>query len=522
MALANFFDKAAVAAAQVLQGIDYASLTMSLESRVVGLAFDDRAVTQREGKLSLELAINLLARLYPRLAIIPDGTQAEAFVEGLIAIARSINPQIEISADAAATAAILGVGDTVVKTTAPLAYMGSEGWVARISSLAPVGSGDSLNPFGAAASACFGVANIFRLLFGAHLPEGKVDESFSLSLLDYDPQSTESYNPVWKPVDLGESYLIGIGAVGNGALWALARAPELSGVLHLIDHETVELSNLQRYVLTTQEDVDRPKVLLAAEQLAGTNIDARPHRQKWGEYLRGALEWNFERIAVAVDSGEGRQAIQAALPKWVVNAWTQPGDLGVSRHGFLGDDACLTCLYFPDEVGQNLDRIVAAAIGLPQSFMEVRTLLHTNAPIGRDLLARAAAAMGVPLEPLLPFEHEPIRIFYTRAVCGGAVLRLGGSVGGTHQMAAVPLAFQSTLAGIMLAAELVAHAGEMRGTAFPTTTKINLLRPLGSHLSLHIKKHRSGYCICQDADYINAYSGKYGITLVKGEGIRHG
>jgi hypothetical protein len=457
--------------------------------------------------------MNLLARLYPRLAIIPDGAQAEASVADLIAIAHSINPEIEIGANTAATAAILAAGDKKVETAVPVAYMGSEGWVARISSLGPVGSGDSLNPFGAAAAACFGAANIFRLLFGAHLPEGRVDESITLSLLDYDPQSAEPYNPAWKPINLGESYLVGVGAVGNGALWVLARATGLSGILHLIDHETVELSNLQRYVLTIQGDVDLPKVLLGAGLFEGTNIDARPHPKKWGEYLRSVSDWSFERIAVAVDSGEDRQAIQAALPKWVVNAWTQPGDLGVSRHRFLGDDACLTCLYFPDEAGQHLDRIVAAAIGLPEAYMEVRTLLHTNAPIGRELLARAADAMGVPLEPLLPFEHEPIRVFYTRAICGGTVLRLGGTVGGNHQMAAVPLAFQSTLAGVMLAAELVAHAGGLRHAAFPATTKIDLLRPLGSHLSLHIRKHRSGYCICQDADYVNAYSGKYGINL---------
>jgi hypothetical protein len=183
-----------------------------------------------------------------------------------------------------------------------------------------------------------------------------------------------------KPVDLGEIYLVGLGAVGNGALWALARTPELSGVLHLIDHETVELSNLQRYVLTTQKDIDEPKVLLAAKQLAGTNIEARPHQQRWGDYLRSVPTWKFERIAVAVDNAEARQAIQAALPKWVVNAWTQPGDLGVSRHGFLGGGACLTCLYFPDEMGQHLDRIVASAIGLPEAHMEIRTLLYTNAP----------------------------------------------------------------------------------------------------------------------------------------------
>jgi hypothetical protein len=509
MAFANFFDKAALAAAQALQGVDYASLATSLESRVIGLAFDDHAVSQREGKLALDLAMNLLARLYPRLAIIPDGGHAEAAVENLIAIAHSINPEIEISGNGLTAAAVLAAGETVVKTAAPVVYMGSDGWVARVASTMPAGSGDSFNPFGAGAAACFGAANIFRLLFSAHLTGGKVDEAFSLSLLDYDPQSSEPYNPPLKSVTFGDSYLVGLGAVGNAALWALARTPELSGVLHLIDHETVELSNLQRYVLTTQGDVNAPKALLAAKQFIGTNIKTLPHQQKWGDYLRSVTGWNFERIAVAVDNAEDRQAIQAALPKWVVNAWTQPGDLGVSRHGFLGDGACLTCLYFPDEMGQHFDRIVASAIGLPEAYREIRALLHTHAPIGRELLARAASAMDVPLDPLLPFEFEPIRVFYARAICGGAVLRLGGTVGGNHRMAAVPLAFQSALAGIMLAAELVAHAAELRPAAFPVTTKIDLLRPLGSHLSLHIRKHRSGFCICQDADYIKVYREKY-------------
>jgi hypothetical protein len=512
MALANFFDKAAVAAAQVLQGVDYASLAASLESHVVGLAFDDRVVTRAEGKLALELAINLLARLYPRLAIIPEGSHAEEAVEKLVAIAHSINPEIEIGANCSTATAILAAGETVVETAAPVVYMGSDSWVTHISSTRPVVSGDGLNPFGAGAAACFGAANIFRLLFGTHLPEGKVDTAFSLSLLDYDPQSAELYNPPLKPIDLGVSHLVGLGAVGNGAAWALARVPDLSGILHLIDHESVELSNLQRYVLTGQEDVDEPKVALAARRFAGTNIEALPHPKKWGEYLRDVSSWNFERVAVAVDTGEDRQGIQAALPKWIVNAWTQPGDLGVSRHGFLGDDACLTCLYFPDEVGQHLDRIVAAAIGLPEAHMEIRTLLYSNAPVGRELLARAASAMGVPLEPLLPFELEPIRVFYSRAICGGAILRLGGTVGGTHRAAAVPLAFQSALAGIMLAAELVAHAGGLRPPGFPATTKIDLLRPLGNHLSLHIRKHRSGFCICQDADYIKAFRDKYEVS----------
>lgn len=511
MALANFFDKAAVAAAQALQGVDHSSFAAVLESHVIGLAFDDAAAASPEGKHSLELAINLLARLYPRLSIVPEGSKAESVVEWLITTANAINPDIEITAEADATTLFLAAGEREVRSGVPVIYMGSNGWVARLSSKGPVGSGETRNPFGAGAAACFGAANIFRMIFGAHLQGGRIDEAFSLSLLDYDPRAEDSNNPPLAPINIGESYLIGVGAIGNSAVWALARTPDLSGVLHLVDGEAIELSNLQRYVLTTQKDEHGSKVALAATQFDGTVIDARPHHESWGQFLKSVLHWRFDRVAVAVDSEDDRRAAQASLPRWLVNAWTQPGDLGVSRHNFLGDDACLMCLYLPEGEGQHLDRIIAEAIGLPGDFMDIRARLHLNLPIGRELLERAAAALGAELEPLLRFENEPVSSFYRQAICGGAVLRLGGTLGGAskHQMAAVPLAFQSALAGIMLAAELVAHAGGLRREALPVTTKLDLLHPLGTYLSIPAKKAPSGKCICQDADYINAYRAKY-------------
>jgi hypothetical protein len=515
MALANFFDKAAMAASQVLSGVDHSSFAAALGAQNIGLAFDDSAADSAEGRRTLELSINLLARLYPRVSIIPDGVTAEAAVQGLVAAANAINPDIEIGADAAGVTLFLAVGSSEIRTSSPVVYAGSDGWVARVSTKGPVGSGGTDNPFGACAAACFAAANIFRLAFGAHLPAGAPDENLALSLLDYDPRAAEPANPGFKAVDLRESYLVGLGAIGNGAVWALARTSGLSGVLHLVDGEAVELSNLQRYVLTSQKSVYGSKVAIAADQFRGTGVDARPLHQRWGDFLRGVSQWHFERVAVAVDSDGDRMAVQASLPRWVVNSWTQPGDLGVSRHGFMGDDACLMCLYLPEGEGQHLDRIIAEAIGLPDAFMEIRTMLHLNQPVGRSLLEHAAAAMRVELEPLLRFENESVRSFYAQAVCGGVVLRLGGTLGGAskHQMAAVPLAFQSALAGVMLAAELVIHAGGLRPRPLPATTKVDLLRPLGSHLSVPARKHPSGRCICQDADYVDVYHDKYELII---------
>jgi hypothetical protein len=43
-------------------------------------------------------------------------------------------------------------------------------------------------------------------------------------------------------------------------------------------------------------------VAIAVDQFRGTGVDARPHHQRWGDFLGGVSRWHFERIAVAVDS----------------------------------------------------------------------------------------------------------------------------------------------------------------------------------------------------------------------------
>lgn len=415
MALANFFDKAALAAAQVLQGIDYEHVADMLAHEVVGLAFDDQATHSSEGRETLALSINLLARLYPHLAIIPLGQHAQTYTQHLVKIADAINPDIVID-DTSHVSALLVVGTTAGPAGVPAIYIGSDGWIVRVSPDAPTGSGATNNPYGAGAAACFGAANIFRIIFHKYLPHTALDQAFAMSLLDYQPNACELRNPPLTSIDLGETHLVGAGAIGNGTLWAFARTPQLRGILHVIDHEAIELTNLQRYILAFQADIGTSKVLLAERLFHNTTIECQPHAERWGVYLRTRGNWDLQRVAVAVDSDEDRWAIQAALPRWIANAWTQIGDLGISRHTFLGDQACLMCLYLPDRDRPSADQVVAAAVGLPEAKEEVRYLLYTGAPVNRSLLERVASALHVPLEPLLAFEGQPLQSFYTQAL----------------------------------------------------------------------------------------------------------
>jgi molybdopterin/thiamine biosynthesis adenylyltransferase len=116
------------------------------------------------------------------------------------------------------------------------------------------------------------------MVFADQLSGGALDEEVTLSMLGYDghrPAQPEDLGLA----DLGEAHLVGLGAIGNGAIWALSQIPGLSGTLHLVDPESVDLSNLQRYVLPGQAEVEVSKVDVAASAFASGTLKVVPHRK---------------------------------------------------------------------------------------------------------------------------------------------------------------------------------------------------------------------------------------------------
>jgi molybdopterin/thiamine biosynthesis adenylyltransferase len=320
-------------------------------------------------------------------------------------------------------------------------------------------------------------------------------------------------NPPALDINLGVVHLVGVGAIGNGFMWGVARMNGLSGELHCVDAECVDESNPQRYVIALPTDVHSLKVDLAEREAVanGSQVRVRKHAVRWGHFLGAQSTMPaLDRVAVALDSARDRIAVQASLPRKVFNAWTQAGDLGISRHTMNGPTGCLACMYIRDGASKNEDQLVAEAIGMPERLLEVRAMLHSGAAVGVQGVHEIAVALSIAPESLMAFASKPLRAFYTEAICGGIVLRLqGGS--NMHGATEVPMAFQSALAGILLAAAVVADSAAY---AEPAGTKatIDLLRPLGTHLTVPVAPHKSGRCICQDPDYREAYANKHGLT----------
>lgn len=494
MALADFYNRNAIAASQVLAGFDEVRFKAILEQVRVGIVLGENAADSVEARHMADLLVRLLARVYPTICVRSINSNDE-FCNDLIALARKINPNIELALGATVEVVIGDPLDTVV---APLRiYLGSEGWTAFASAEGPQRIGTSSNPFGSAVAACLGAANVFRAVFQGDRAVLDRNTIFTIAA----PETKEV--PAKPSGDLGELVLVGCGAIGNATAWALSRVP-LSGLVHLVDHECIDLGNLQRYVLADRSDEGGFKADVLSRYFSGT-LKAAAHQLRLEEFLqRRGHSW--PRMLLGLDSARLRRFAQASLPAWIANAWTQPGDLGVSNHDFL-NGACVNCLYLPEHAIENEDQLIAKALGVPEKLQQVRTLLHNGEGVPMDLLSTISTALNLSIDRLLPFQGRPIRSLYVEGFCGGAVIALGAN-GMPRQEVHVPLAHQSALAGVLLAAEAVKHClGETeRGT---TITRIDVMRPVGSHLVQPAQKDPRGICICQDSDYRERYQLKY-------------
>ncbi len=369
MALAPYFRRSAVAAAQVLSGFDEDAIRRQLHSVTVGIGYADQGGATPEGRFCIEMAVRLLARLYPRLRI--QGPENRALID----LAKAINIDIELIDEECDFNLCIGSGAPRGKQNI---FLGSDRWDARISPQSDRVSGDSPNPFGAGAAACLGAAYLFRSIF---LEDSLDEEDLVLSTLDLENQPSESQLELGAVEIPSSTVLVGLGAIGNAAMWALARAGS-AGTIHLVDPESIELSNLQRYLLAECGDENKPKVEFVRRFL-NQHLAGNTHQLTW-EQFTATEGYKWDRVLVALDSAKDRRAVQDTLPRWIVNGWTQPGDLGVSVHPWR-EGACLACLYLAKGETPNEDELIASALGLSDQAhqQQIRRLLVGDEPTPR-------------------------------------------------------------------------------------------------------------------------------------------
>jgi hypothetical protein len=521
MSLPRFLERVVDATAPVLGGLERGAVRAKLETSSVTLAAGERA-GNGPGRAGFLLAANLAARLYPRIRLSgPADLVRKAAGEIVL-----VNPLADIAtSNDGSTTATLGYETAVDGSSAVSVSAG--GWNVYVDDMIDRDP-DHEAPATSAAllAAALGISELFRIVFAQELgPRGRggpTPADFNMVTMG----KAESGLPIPTEIVVGEFRLIGAGAIGQAAAHTLALAGA-RGTLVAVDHEKIALSNLQRYVLTRDSDVGALKVELLRERLVMSSIEVVPVATEW----HARLVDDQLATLVALDSAEARIGVQASLPGPIYNAWTQPADVGWSRHERFGEDPCLACLYWPDRATPHRHEQIAAAFR-QHPLRVLAYLVHRGIPIGlplppggipaipgfevtpdeadrwlrTPLVDDIAAAAGIDVSELASWRDRPLADVYQQGICGGALLHL--NVGEAPREVLVPLAHQSVFAGVMLATEfMVAQVAELESArAAAVEGRFDVLA--GPRQVLSRPRTRTAGCLCGDSVFLDVYRHK--------------
>lgn len=206
--------------------------------------------------------------------------------------------------------------------------------------------------------------------------------------------------------------IVGLGGLGSPLAAYLTAAGV--GMLGLVEHDRVATSNLQRQILYSSNDVDRPKVWAAKARLEALNPDIRI--QGFEEALVASnaerLLSGFDVVADASDNFATRYLINDAawslgIPNVHASVYRFEGQLTVFAPG---RGACYRCLY-PD-LAQEAPRcgdsgvlgVLPGILGTLQAAEVLKLILGQGDPlIGRLLMLDARrmqfTELAVPADP---------------------------------------------------------------------------------------------------------------------------
>lgn len=153
-----------------------------------------------------------------------------------------------------------------------------------------------------------------------------------------------------RPLDLGHVDVISGGAITNATIYTLLRIPGLSGFLRVLEPETLDLTNLNRYPLARNSDVDKAKTAIlechSQDQIKISGIQNR-FDDSWPNLLNRLAP----RVLVGADQIPARWAVQRAAPEWLQVSGTSHFFVMSSSHQSSGP--CAGCAHPRDEQGDD-------------------------------------------------------------------------------------------------------------------------------------------------------------------------
>jgi molybdopterin-synthase adenylyltransferase len=179
--------------------------------------------------------------------------------------------------------------------------------------------------------------------------------------------------------------IAGVGGLGTIAATYLAAAGV--GFLRLVDHDRVELSNLNRQILYSSKDIGRAKVTVAAERLESLNpsIGIEGIQRTFDEQTVEELTQDIDLIVDAFDNFATRYLINrvAFARRIPLIHGAVRGFFGQVSTLIPGSTACLQCLvaHSPPEESFPIIGGTCGVIGAIQATEAVKVLSGQGEPL---------------------------------------------------------------------------------------------------------------------------------------------
>ena len=234
--------------------------------------------------------------------------------------------------------------------------------------------------------------------------------------------------------------VVGMGALGSVIANELVRAGV--GFLRLIDRDLVEISNLQRQVLYTEQDAETslPKVTAAAAHLAEANSEVQIE-PIFGDLNSGNIETLLGDVDLVVDGTDNMETRELINEYCVENQipWIYGGAIeseGMTA-SFLPGGPCLACFSGTGTAEGSSGTVTCSSVGVLNSVTAIVASLEATEAIkilaGADTVRRDILFLELWENE---FETIPLEKNPSCPVCGSHHYRYLGHASGTR---AIPL-----------------------------------------------------------------------------------
>ncbi|NDC60842.1 MAG: HesA/MoeB/ThiF family protein [Betaproteobacteria bacterium] len=193
------------------------------------------------------------------------------------------------------------------------------------------------------------------------------------------------------------SHVLILGAGGLGSAAALYLAASGIGTITLVDHDSVDLTNLQRQIAHTTERIGQPKVQSAKAAMLALNPECHVHAvgQRADVALLNSLVQSAQVVLDCSDNFQTRQALNAAC---VMHGVPLVSGAVIRLDGQLATfdvrDArspCYACIFpadqAPEEVSCSTMGVLAPLVGVIGS-LQAAEALKLLAGVGTSLAGR--------------------------------------------------------------------------------------------------------------------------------------